>query len=266
MTDCLSDIQIEDVLAGSADASASGHLETCAACRQRVEAAKALQQRLRGAFQSVHAPADAAGRIRAATVEKTPAHAERRRPRPWAIRHWGTLAAAASLLVVASVILIASLGGPTSAEAAAAELVEIHQANMAGHGDLVTHGTHDQTQAYLHEKLGFKPAVPDETGENRIRACCVSRFLGRRAGNMVVEGPHGPISVIVSDANAKQLQTGRSIVKAGRTYWVCPMKGFFTVAVQEGRLIYCAVGEEEPQHLADLLDGILDGRPGDAGN
>lgn len=257
MTDCLNDMQIEDVLAGSAEPEGISHVDACPQCRQRVEAAKAVRTRLRKAVGSIHAPLETVDRIRALTVgqpDKAPGRPARP---PWVLRHWGTLAAAASVLIIVSLAVVVNLVGPTPAEAAASELVQLHQHNMTGHDDLVRHGSHAETQAYLTEKLGFTPAVPDELGNRRIRGCCVSRFLGRRAGTMVVEGPGEPISIIVSDANARPLQTDRSIHKDGRTYWVCPMQGFFTVAVQEDGLIYCAVGKDTPEHLAELLDEIL---------
>ncbi|HUX02787.1 MAG TPA: hypothetical protein VMY35_17635 [Phycisphaerae bacterium] len=85
--------------------------------------------------------------------------------------------------------------------------------------------------------------------------------LRRRAGNFIVDGPNGPISVTVSDANARQLATDRRISRDGRTFWVCPMEGFYTVAVEEDGLNYCAVGDDAPEHLVDLLDGILSAAP-----
>jgi hypothetical protein len=269
MTDCLNDIQIEDVLAGRGDEQARAHVRDCADCARRLDDAGATRHRLRAAFASIHAPRDAADRIRRAIATRTadapgePAPAERR-GRPWLIRHLGALSAAAALVIVVLLVAILQLSQPSLAQAAAAELVRLHQANLAGHSEMVALGSAEQTQAYLAGKLGFTPAVPDELGDRRIRGCCVSRFLGRRAGNFIVDGPHGPISVVVSDANARQLQTDRKISLGGRTFWVCPMQGFYTVAVQEGPLIYCAVGDDEPDRLAALLDGILS--PADPGS
>jgi hypothetical protein len=263
MSGCLDEIELEEALAGQAGEQAAAHLAECETCRGRLGEARALRERLRGALREVHVPDASADRVREMTVGLTPVPAnqpgETGTPsvrRPWLLRRWGVLAMAASLLIILSVVVI-QMTAPTSAQAAALELVNLHKQNLGGHHALISHDSHAESQAYLTEQLGFQPAVPDALGRGRIRACCVSRFLGRQAGNLVVDGPNGTISVIVSEMNARKLMTDRKITRNGRTYWVCPMEGYFTVGVQEGSLIYCAVGNDTPEHLVDLLDEIL---------
>ncbi|MCG3178215.1 MAG: hypothetical protein BIFFINMI_00540 [Phycisphaerae bacterium] len=247
MSDCLDDIQLEDALAGEPDAGAAGHLAACQACRGRLAEARELKTRLRQAFADVHVSPQAEARVRSLSASGGRS----------LLRRWWPLAAAACLAAGLTVVAVMRLGEPAPAQAAAMELVELHRQNLAG-GQGMQHESAADAQAYLRRELGFQCPVPDELGERRMKSCCVSRFLGRKAGNMVVQGPHGQVSLIVSDVNARQLQTGRKIEREGRTFWVCPMSGFRTVAVQQGGLIYCAVGDETPDYLAELLGDLLD--------
>ncbi|MDD4889374.1 MAG: hypothetical protein PHU85_05550 [Phycisphaerae bacterium] len=257
MTNCLSDIQIEDALCGDADEAARAHLADCPACRDRLAAAQAVRGQLRATLGAAKAPSALVDRIRRMTVAAQPVDA--RPPVRFAarmLRHWRGLAAAAGLLVVLSVLAIMAFTRPTEA-VAAQELIKLHEQNLAGQTDLLHHGTHDQSETYLSDTLGFKVAIPHDQGELRLRGCCVTRFLGQPAGNMMIAGPNGPVSVIVSNVNARELTTKVKIERDGRTYWVCPMKGFTTVAVQDGRLIYAAVGNETPDRLVAVLGDIL---------
>ncbi len=266
MTPCLNDEQLEDALAGNPAPDASAHLAECAACRGRLADAVQLRDRLRNAFKSLHAPPELAERIAAATAgapgrPDAPVSGHR----SWGRRYWPSLAAAAAILAVASLAAVWPYLRPAPANAAVSELVRIHEQVLNDPDQFATHDGVD-AQAYLSRQLGFTPAVPDDPGDPRMRACCISQFLGAKAGAMVVDGPTRPITLVVAQVNGNPLRSsGRDIRKGGRTFWVCPMKGYVTVAVQEGRLIYCAVGEDSAEDLAAVLNRILDRRPGNPG-
>jgi hypothetical protein len=262
MTDCLDDIQIEEALCGQADEWVTAHLSLCSACHRRLVEAQAIRTQLRAAFQQVHVPQNLVERITQMTVGQgceAPAATAPRRGYPHRIprwmHHWGRLTAAACLILGVSLVALWQWTQPASASAAQ-ELVRLHEQNLSGHMELM-HESHDQDEAFLSNKLGYKVAMPRDKGELRMKGCCVARFLGRQAGNMVIHGSNGPISVIVSDVNENELKTKANIVKDGRTFWVCPMKGFHTVAVRNGGLIYCAVGDETPENLVAILNDIL---------
>lgn len=270
MTECLDDIQLEDALCGQCPPTAREHLAQCAACSRRLAEAQALRVGLRQAFAGVHAPAALVERIREQTVGATRGDGASAAPavihrletcatnahHPWARRHWSWLAAAAGIMILASLGIVWQLSTP-SPVAAAEELVKLHEQNLAGNTGMVAHESHDQDEAYLSDKLGYKVEVPHNQGELRMKGCCVARFLGKQAGNVVVEGPRGRVSIIVSDVNARRLMTREKIVRDGSTFWVCPMKGFYTIAVEHDGLIYCAVGDDTPGHLVDILADIL---------
>ena len=262
MTDCLDDIQVEDAACGPVEGAVANHLADCSACRERVAAAKAIRSRLQANFSAVAAPATLVGRIRELTVDsRSPTQRVRLAPR--LLHHWGRWAIAASLVLGVSGIVFMHLHQPAEAAASQAtrELVTLHEANLSAHGDMAHHGSHDQSEAYLSDQLGFAVSVPRDQGELRVKGCCVSRLLGRPAGNMIVDGPNGKITLIVSEVKADELEAKAQIVRGGRKFLVCQMKEFCTVAVQQGRLIYCAVGKDRPDDLVDVLVKVLDQNP-----
>ncbi len=126
----LTDEQLEDILQGNLERPE--HLEQCPECLGRLAEARALVQRLRQAFSSVHASGPLADRIRAALTARLPAAANVRPriiPAPGRHRLWSALAAAAAILIVTLPIGFYAHTG-AQAKAAQTALTEIHQSNL----------------------------------------------------------------------------------------------------------------------------------------
>jgi len=251
----LTDEQFEDLLQGGATEPA--HLAECRACRDRLAEHRAVRARLRSSFASVRADAALAERIRRSVGEPRPAAAPRSLRRPSRVHHlsrfaWAGLAAAAAVIVAAAIPAILYFTAPSMAVAAQAELVRIHEGNLAAHHEFYTDADPAKLADYLKTHLGFEPATPRLGQGMAMRGCCVAYFRGSAAGSYVVDTPRGPISIIVVPQTPESLGLGR-VPGDGRTCWAGAFATNHIVAVRLGDYSYCAVGEV-PQ---DLLTAIL---------
>ena len=128
----ITDEQFEDILQG--EEIDLTHLRQCQDCRDRLAEKKAIAERLRSAFSSVQASPDLADRI-SHKLSTTTTAATTGKPvqRVSLSRHrrqlWPAFAAAAAILIVL-VPLSMYFGTSSTAKAAQAELVGIHQENL----------------------------------------------------------------------------------------------------------------------------------------
>ncbi len=93
--------QFEEILQGGG--KVPEHMDQCPDCRARLEEKRALAQRVRGAFSTIHAGPDLINRIRADIAAGQAACAERTWPRIIPLRFhrhlWSAIAAAAIILI-----------------------------------------------------------------------------------------------------------------------------------------------------------------------
>jgi anti-sigma factor RsiW len=243
----LTDEQFEDLLQGTAPEPA--HLAECPACRDRLAEQRAVRDRLRAAMSSVHADQALAERIRRSMVAPASATQEPRRFR-LSRAAWTSLAAAAivMLALTAGVFMI------SAPESAQAELVRIHEANLADGRNFFTSDDPAKLAEYLKTQLGFEPATPRLDQGLNMRGCCVTHFKGQVVGSYVVGTPHhGLLSIIVVPQTPEQLRMDHQFTAGGQGFWSDTFATNHMVAVRLGDFTYCAIGEV-PQ---DLLTQIL---------
>ncbi len=211
----LNDEQFEDAL--NDPMAAAAHLADCAQCREHLEMLRAIQGRLRAAFDSVSAPETLARRILVVADALNPLplrervaarpgegwQAQRifRLPRPFI---YAAAAAAAILLIAVPTALL--LTSAPQAMAAQEQLANIHMQNVQmqmldGHNHeghtFYSQDDPEKLAAYFKETLGFKPAMPKLNQGMAIRGCCVAHFRDKIVGSYVVETPRGAVSIIV---------------------------------------------------------------------
>ncbi len=255
----LNDEQFEQAM--ESDADFRPHLAACEPCRQRLAEMQALRQRLRGAFESVHAPAALRERLAAAAREhRAPAAAPQSRPRSRVLRYAWPLAAAAMALIVA-LPLYNLLLSPQEANADQQALVDIHRQNLADGAHFYSEDEPAKLAAYLKEQLGFSPALPKLNQGMAIRGCCLARFRGGIVGSYVVGTPSGPISVIVVKDAPARLGLRQDASVSGRPAWTGHMTRCSIAALQIGELSYIGVGEVPADRLLTLLALLLPTAP-----
>ena len=255
----ITDEQFEDILEGR-DVDFA-HLRACRDCRDRLAEKRAISRRLRSAFGSVQAGPDLADRIRgkfgstvAASMPREPvksvSHSRHHR------QLWSALAAAAAILVVL-VPLSVYFGTPSAAKAAQAELVKIHNHNLAPDHEFYSEAEPENLAEYFKTKLGFNPRLPELGHGMALRGCCVKHFRGEVVGSYVVDTPQGVMSVIVVTDKPESLGIEGEFKKNGQTYWKSSFAKCDMVSVRIGDYSYCAVGEISHDYLTELLSRLL---------
>ena len=253
----LSDEQLEEVLQGWAPEP--DHVACCQQCRTRLEEQRAIRTRLRSAFASVRADNGLIDSIRSSLrpteAAAAPCDLERSKPVRRVRRLlWPALAAAAVLVIGLPLGLY--LVWPGQAAAAEGELWEIHQHGRSSHTDLYVHADPEEVAAYLHDKLGFRPAFPRLGVGMALRGCCVAHFRKKPAGSYVVDTDRGVISIIVVTEKKQVLGLTGSTEYKGRTYAAGSYRKCRMVAIELQGYTYCAVGEVPYAFLAELLDRL----------
>jgi hypothetical protein len=256
----LTNEQLEDCLRGR-DVDLT-HLDQCQDCRDRLAEKRAIAAKLRLAFASVKADEGLADRIRdqinqnSETADSTKSIATR-------LHHklWPALTAAAAVFVLL-VPLSMYLLTPSTATAAQAELVMIHQQNLGSHREFFSDTDPEKLAGYFKDKLGFVPAFPCTGQGMEIRGCCVAHFKDKIVGSYVVDTDKGVISIIVVTDTPKQLGMTHMPGKKGydQSLWKSSYAQCNMVTVRLGDYSYCAIGEVSEisyKYLRDLLSRLL---------
>ncbi len=255
----LTDQQLEQILGGTA--SESAHLEECELCQGRLSEFRALQDRLRVAFTSVHADQKLLERVRsrlnAPSSDAAPVKPGGKRA-VWQVHRifWRAAAAAAALLLIA-VPLSIYLAAPETAAAAESELFQIYEHSVSPHTELYVDADPAKLAVYLKGELGFEPAFPRLSAGMSLRGCCVTHFRNKPVGSYVVQTPRGVISLIVIKEELKSLGLKDKLRRGDHTYMAGSFAKCKMVASELGGYTYCAVGEVPHAFLADLLDQLV---------
>jgi len=257
----ITDERFEDILQG--EETDLAHLRQCQDCRDRLAEKKAIAERLRSAFGSMHASPELADRIsqtlNAATAAVTSDRPVKRVSLSSHRRQlWPAFAAAAAILIVL-VPLSVYFGTSSTAKAAQAELVGIHQENLRPDREFFSDAEPEKLAEYLKSELGFSPAFPCTGQGMAIRGCCVAHFRERIVGSYVVDTPQGVISIIVVTDRPKSLGMSRMSerTRSGQTCWKASFARCSMVTVRLGDYSYCAVGEISHKYLLELISRLL---------
>jgi hypothetical protein len=247
----LNDEQFEESLAGAA--VHAEHLSACADCRRRLQAHQEMRGRLQRAFSSAAVPADLAARIRRGMGKP--------KAKPLVIRWMPALAAAAAALIIAVPLIVVSLS-TSDVQAAASQLAQIHQANLAQMNNPSQFYAQDdpaKLAAYFKNQLHFSPAMPKLEQGLEMRGCCKSHFDKGIVGSYVVQTPSGYTSIVVVRDAPERLGLKDKTQSGGRTYFHGVSGCCTLVAVRLGEYTYCAVAMSDlgTDKLVDLLRRLV---------
>ncbi len=253
----LSDEQLEEVMGGGV---LPEHLEHCDQCKERLAEKEALASRLRSAFASVKPEKELVERIRQQlkTGSMPSEHGSRRLllniHSHW--RSWVTMASAAAVLIIA-VPLVIHLSKPSSATAAHAALVKIHEHNLSPNHEFYNESSPEKLADYFKNKLGFSPNMPRPGQGLSLRGCCVRHFRGQIVGSYVVETAIGIMSIVVVTDRPESLGMGQKFQHGEHLFWKSSFAKCKMVTIRLGEYSYCAVGEVSHLYLTDLLARLI---------
>ncbi len=247
----LTDIELEEMVRMAEPDNE--HLMQCEHCKGRLAEMRALKSHLQSAFANVKASEELAGKIRkqlssGMSKAHSSLHSSLRR------LAWSASAAAAILLVITIGMLTLR---PSAAEAARAELFDIHISNVAGNHEFHTTSDPAELAEYFKEKLGFTPNLPEPGKGMALRGCCVRHFKDQVVGSYVVDTPEGVMSIVVVADSPESMGMIGSRGDNSRTFYKGDFAQSNMVAIRMGQYSYCAVGEISHDYLIDLLSKLL---------
>jgi hypothetical protein len=168
--------------------------------------------------------------------------------------------AAAAVLALMAIPITLSLR-PSSAMAAQAELVKIHEHNLAAGHEFYGDSDPAKLAEYFRQKLSFVPAMPELDQGMKLRGCCLARFRGEPVGSYVVDTPQGAISIIVTTGPSLSCCQPGEISSHGRTMTVssCTCGHCNMASMRLNGYTYFALGDQTVPHdtLVDLLLRLL---------
>lgn len=254
----LTNEQLEQMLQGIDDHS--DHLKDCENCRARLEEKKAIADRLRTAFENVSPKEELIQAIkRQINMQSVPSWQRRTKNLLGFRAHWkgwtAAVSALAALLIMAPIFL--DLTDPSSAMAAQAELVRIHEHNLSGEHEFYSESDPEKLADYFKEKLGFNPRMPDTGHGLALRGCCVRHFQEQVVGSYVVDTPEGVMSIVVVTDDPELFGIDGKFELGGYTYFKSSFAKCDMVTVRIGDYSYCAVGEVSHNYLTELLSRLL---------
>jgi hypothetical protein len=247
----LTDIELEEMVR-MVDPD-NEHLLQCEHCKGRLAEIRALKSQLQSAFTPVRASEELAGKIRKQLSSRmskahSSLHSSLRR------LGWTASAAAAILLVITIGMLTLR---PSAAEAARAELFDIHISNVAGNHEFHTTSDPAELAEYFKDKLGFTPSLPEPGKGMALRGCCVRHFKDQVVGSYVVDTPEGVMSIVVVTDSAESMGMVVTKLDNCRSFYKGDFAQSNMVAIRMGQYSYCAVGEISHDYLIDLLSKLL---------
>lgn len=215
----LTDEQFEEALQGVRPHAE--HLAGCEECRQLLAQRQALRLRLQKSFAAVALPLSMADRISrliagqgaaAMTATTTPPTARR------VVFRWPAMAAAAAILIAAVTVGFV-IWSPQPANAAQAQLVRIHQANLSGQAHMFASSQPEQLREYLRSNMKDSIPIINPTQGMKLQGCCVARFNDKDAASYLVQTDQGAVSIIILDESPQALGMKQSTTPEGLAFW-----------------------------------------------
>lgn len=160
-------------------------------------------------------------------------------------------AAAASLLIVATLaaVLLVSSAGP--ALAAPADMAEVHQKLISGEVPITRINSVDEAGEVLRSQWAGVPALPDLPDEH-VAACCLKSIKNRKVACLLLNGHSEPVSVVVGKADDFRLPDGSRQTVNGVEYRVGSSGEVNMVMTEHAGRLVCVMGRVEMERLIDL--------------
>ena len=231
------------VLDGEVDASArmelEKHLTACGCCRERLEFAGWLKQRLRSQGQ-VKAPAELRERVSCALQQES-------EPLGRIDASWGS-----TLVFAAAAVLIFGLGGvveyrgPAVQAGMATVLEDVVRAHVRAYPAEVAR--RDQVPTYFSKKVGFA-VKPVEFADPGVRFVGARRTEvgGRKAVTLRYEARGRRMTVVAFRPPERTGDFGEQIETDGRVLRYVRVKGHTVPLVEHDGVLYAVVGDMDPE-------------------
>jgi len=252
------DLYLDRALRPAESRAVEAHLLVCAGCRAEVEAAEAVETRLRNALGDEAPPHHLWSRI-AAHLRADNIRAERVecRPRVWRLSR--RTAIAASALFAIGVVFAGRRLMTTDIDAAALMRTPVDELrSFIDSGRSVDVATTDpaQLRQWFVPRVDFAPPTPPTMSDLSLVGGRLCYFFRRRIAAYMYHVDGHVLSLYVMSDQDIELPSRRDAMLGGRPAAVRELDGFAHVLWRDGKLYYSLVSNQPAARLVQVAQAI----------
>ena len=252
------DLYLDRALRPAESRAVEAHLLVCAVCRAEVEAAEAVETRLRNALGDEAPPHHLWSRI-AAHLRADNIRAERVecRPRVWRLSR--RTAIAASALFAIGVVFAGRRLMTTDIDAAALMRTPVDELrSFIDSGRSVDVATTDpaQLRQWFVPRVDFAPPTPPTMSDLSLVGGRLCYFFRRRIAAYMYHVDGHVLSLYVMSDQDIELPSRRDAMLGGRPAAVRELDGFAHVLWRDGKLYYSLVSNQPAARLVQVAEAI----------
>ena len=189
-------------------------------------------------------------RLRAAMTLGVAERSRRRLPQTW-----GAMAAAAVLIVAATLGLVLMNFGNAPATASPTNLARLHAQTMHSDAATTTVTTVAQANVVLAAQWRDTPQAPTPS-DAQLHACCIHDFMESKVACLLLADGQTPLTLVVGRAREFRPAEGRLVERGGRTFTLHEVNGLRMAMTQQDERFICLMGEISEDRLLDLAQGL----------
>jgi anti-sigma factor RsiW len=252
------DLYLDRALRPAESRAVEAHLLVCAGCRAEVEAAEAVETRLRNALVDEAPPHHLWSRI-AAQLRADHSGAERleRRPRVWRLSRRAAIAASA--LFAIGVVFAARRLMTTDIDAAALMRTPVDELrSFIDSGRSVDIATTDpaQLRQWFVPRVDFAPPTPPTMSDLSLVGGRLCYFFKRRIAAYMYHVDGHVLSLYIMSDQDIELPSRRDAMLGGRPAAVRELDGFAHILWRDGKLYYSLVSNQPAARLVQVAQAI----------
>jgi len=252
------ELYLDRALRPAESRAVEAHLLVCAVCRAEVEAAEAVETRLRNALGDEAPPHHLWSRI-AAHLRADHSGAERveRRPRVWRLSRRAAIAASA--LFAIGVVFAGRRLMTTDIDAAALMRTPVDELrSFIDSGRSVDVATTDpaQLRQWFVPRVDFAPPTPPTMSDLSLVGGRLCYFFRRRIAAYMYDVDGHVLSLYIMSDQDIEFPSRRDVMLGGRPAAVREVDGFAHVLWRDGKLYYSLVSNQPAARLVQVAQGI----------
>jgi anti-sigma factor RsiW len=252
------DLYLDRALRPAERRAVEAHLLVCAGCRAEVEAAEAVETRLRNALGDEAPPHHLWSRI-AAHLRADHSGAERveRRPRVWRLSRRAAIAASA--LFAIGVVFAGRRLMTTDVDAAALMRTPVDELrSFIDSGRSVDVATTDpaQLRQWFVPRVDFAPPTPPTMSDLSLVGGRLCYFFKRRIAAYMYHVDGHVLSLYIMSDQGIELPSRRDAMVGGRSAAVRELDGFAHILWRDGKLYYSLVSNQPAARLVQVAQAI----------
>jgi anti-sigma factor RsiW len=252
------ELYLDRALRPAESRAVEAHLLVCAVCRAEVEAAEAVETRLRNALGEEAPPHHLWSRIAAhLRADHSGSQRVERRPRVWRLSRRAAIAASA--LFAIGVVFAGRRLMTTDIDAAALMRTPVDELrSFIDSGRSVDVATTDpaQLRQWFVPRVDFAPPTPPTMSDLSLVGGRLCYFFRRRIAAYMYDVDGHVLSLYIMSDQDIEFPSRRDVMLGGRPAAVREVDGFAHVLWRDGKLYYSLVSNQPAARLVQVAQGI----------